>query len=170
MLEVVETLTTAVQDVTYGVNALLSAIPRKTGHAVPPAITAFLNDAEDGVLTRKRLPKDTTTPALVLFDEGVTWDVGVTQNLRRGTASVGLAYLRQDSADSALMNRDSHYTLRALRRCLDHFDPSQTTLRTIALEELLAIEEGLLSLELGDVTFSSGMRVKYAIRDTAPLG
>lgn len=182
-VEVVDCIGEWLQDATYGVNNLLSAVPRKSGDAAPPNVVSFLLDTRSLEAALARLPIDVAGyPALLIGMDGkAEIDVSI-----RGNAwdsldfPLAIAYgVREVQAEVGV--RDAGYTFRAVMRSLwKLFDPGLTAAATarnnvhtnssIAIQSLtkMAIDDTVA--ELGDAVVLGAVRIQLRVRDNLPGG
>jgi hypothetical protein len=175
ILETLRAWTDWQQNATYGVNALLAAVPRDAGDPVPGNVATFVDETRNGPAARRRIPD--VVPALVtrLHLTGAL-DPSVGPNVAHRDAEVAVATWYADrNVATENGNRSCLYVLRALQRSLAKFvDPSiaaANTARTrngITIYNVTALQHVTTFDTIEDTDILGALFVTFKVRDTAP--
>jgi hypothetical protein len=158
------------KDSTYGVNALLNAVPRSPEHNLPTPV-AIYTDLSDEDVAADRDPN--VVPALVVVVDSATSSRPVQGRpaVEMDSVTVAIAYVDRDR--SLIRSKlDGGYTLRAVRQSMTLLqacrDDNYRVLNKIKLITVNQITEYRVTGTVGRSTLLGFILVEVHIQDLAP--
>lgn len=162
----------------YSANALLSAVPRYTGHAAPTAYQAVRDASRHGWCARRALPREGSGEAFPLLAVMLAGDLEMQGEVQTAVRDAKVSLLIvdvEDEVDTEAAIVSGSYRLRAVVRSLKQYhDPANAAARRandISLMVCSSIREipvGMLP-QLGvDIRCTAALLVSYDVRDMAP--
>ena len=178
-VEVVDLTAEWLADATYGVNALLAAVPRKAGDAAPPNVAQIYAETRQPEVARGVFPQAAALyPLLVVSQpQDAPFAVAIRNAKWESEAyPVAIAYaIRKQASDVAI--RDAGYTLRAVMRSLyqleNPFIAQAVAARTrndITLQGISGFSRAAPQAPVEDVQVLDGILVHWRVVDTTPGG
>jgi hypothetical protein len=167
------------EDATYGVGAVLAALP--LGADAVPATPTVYNELEDGWVARAEAPKEIVDagPCLAVYQtEPQTYTDARPQRMSdtvgaaSGSCSYAIAYITRNSATAEGSLAAAH-VLRAVRGSLwllqDETNAASRDRYGFRLETLTAVSQAPMNEERGDSLISGAVTVTWTTRETAPF-
>lgn len=173
MLETVRVVADWLSDATYGVNALRSTVPTDTGVTAAPALTVF-DSTRDGRVARGGVPQLplTSFPCLLVTPADQPADQ-VSPAVRPTPADLSVTVLVRYATiqlDTALAERDTSQTLRAIQRSLGQLFVTSAgeSARSRAQVQVISYSDlrvATLYESMDDATVTGGVSITLRVRD-----
>ena len=158
------------KDETFGVNNLLSQVPRSEEHDLPTPVTIYTDLSDDDIAADREPP---STPALVVVVDSATVSQPVQGRLavEMSNVTVAIAYVDRDRG-MIRSKLDGGYTLRAVRQSMTLLqacrDDAYRLMNSIKILKVNQITEYRVTGSVGRSTLLGFILVELHVQDLAP--
>lgn len=172
LVETVEITRQILDHASMGVNQKLAGVPRFSGHAEPPQLSAVVSALDDDDVGRDQLPVNSPSlivgsgPPFTIEGTSMTGDYADAED-----GGVVVQYATNDP-DLAEATRDALYTMRAvlrsIREAMENANESVRTANDVVVVSAREFRAGRRLITRQEGAIVAQADVIYMVRDTAP--
>ena len=155
-------------------NAMTGVVPRDSGDPAPVTIATFGDETRTPYLARREIPRESglVFPILgVIVSDSGDIDGEVETIVRDGTVVATVLYAHHEVVTEKGL-RDWHYTCRGIQRSVKQWmlqaNEAFRTRNQVVVRACMGMQTVPPFTMKGDVTFSGGLTLRFAVRDENP--